>query len=336
MNPTSAFSLGFGALRYRLLGRRMPLNVMLSVTNRCNSRCRYCDIPARRQRELSPDQVRQLIDEMAAAGTKRLGLWGGEPLLRDDIADIVHQAKSHGMYVTLDTNGYLLPQRLPDLPDLDHVIVAYDGPEHAHDANRGKGTWRKAMAGIEAAMPRMTVWTITVLTRHNIGEVAHIVETGERLGFVPTFQILHHNDVLGRGHEDLLPTNDEYRSTFRRLRALKRAGKRVGCSERFLDQMLHWGDFAETTRPQRSACKPCLSGKLYCNVDTDGAVYGCSLLVGLAPAKSFLGVGFRAAFDAIPPAPCQSCVATCFTDYNCLFALDLRSSLEWMRWMWMS
>ena len=336
MNLSNAISLGLGALRGKLLRERIPLNVMLSVTNRCNSRCRYCDIPSRRQPELTAQQMAGLIDEMAAAGTKRLGVWGGEPLLRDDIADIIGRAKGHGMYVTLDTNGYLLPERLPELDELDHVVVAFDGPEHAHDANRGAGTFRRAMAGIEAALPRMKVWTITVLTRHNLGQIDDIVDLGERLGFVPTFQILHHNDVLGRGHDDLLPSNDEYRAAMRHLRAVKRRGRRVGCSERFLDQMLQWPDYSVCTRPQRSAGMRCLAGQLYCNVDTDGAVYGCSLLIGRVPAQNVLDVGFRAAFDAIPPLPCQSCAATCFTDYNCLFSLDPRAALEWIRWMWMS
>ncbi len=334
MNLSNAIGLGIGTLRAKLLRERIPLNVMLSVTNRCNSRCRYCDIPARQQPELTPDQMADLIEQMADAGTKRLGIWGGEPLLRDDIGDIIYRARSRGMYVTLDTNGYLLPQRLRELHALDHAVVALDGPEHAHDANRGRGAFRKAMAGIEAALPHMKVWTITVLTRNNLDCIEWIVDTGKWLGFVPTFQILHHNDVLGRGHDDLLPSGDEYRTAFRKLRALKRAGKRVGCSERFLEQMLAWPDYAQTRRSQPTGGRPCLAGRLYGNVDTDGSVYGCSLLVGLVQAKNVLDVGFKAAFEAIPPLPCQSCVATCFTDYNCLFALDPRSALEWMRWMW--
>ena len=110
----------------------------------------------------------------------------------------------------------------------------------------------------------------------------------------------------------------------------------MGCSERFLDQMLSWPDYRVTSRPERSAGKRCLAGRLYCNVDTDGSVYACSLLVGRAPAKSVLDVGFRRAFDSIGDLPCQSCVATCFTDYNCLFSLDPRTVLEWIRWIWRS
>ena len=336
MDIINVAQIGLAALRCAILKQRIPLNVMVSVTNRCNSRCRYCDIPSRRQRELTPEEMIRLIDEMAGAGTRRLGVWGGEPLLRDDVGAIVHRAKSHGMYVTLDTNGYLLEQRLPELEGLDHVIIAFDGPEHAHDANRGPGTFRKAMRAIEAAAPRLSVWTITVLTKHNIGEIDSIVRTAREYGFMPTFQILHHNEVLGRGHHDLLPTNDAYRAAFRRLKALKRSGAKVGCSERVLDQMLSWADYTVTLRPERTAGQRCMAGRVYCNVDTDGSVYACSLLIGAVQAKNFLDVGFKKAFDAIPTSACQSCAATCFTDYNFLFSLDARSVVEWVRWMWTS
>jgi len=309
---------------------------MLSATNRCNSRCRYCDIPGRQQTELTPQQMLRLVDEMADAGTRRLGIWGGEPLLRDDIGEIVSRARSYGLYVTLDTNGYLLEQRLPELEALDHVIVALDGPEQAHDANRGRGSFRKALRAIEVAKQRMKVWTITVLTKHNIGEIDFIVRAAQQYGFVPTFQILHHNETLGRGHGELVPSDHAYRAAFRKLRHIKRSGVRVGCSERYLSQMLSWQDYRVTTRECRHAGKRCQAGRLYCNIDTDGSLYGCSLLIGKVPTKNSADVGFQDAFMAIPPVPCQSCAAPCFTDYNNLFSLDLQSVLEWTRWMWTS
>jgi len=336
MNILNVVNLGLGALRANVLRQRVPLNVMLSATNRCNSHCRYCDIPVRKQTELTPEQTLQLIDEMAEAGTKRLGIWGGEPLLRGDIAEIIAHARKHRMLVTLDTNGYLLPKRLHELSELNHVIVALDGSEPEHDANRGPGSFRKAMAGIEAALPTMSVWTITVLTRHNIDSIEYMVDTAERMGFMPTFQILHHNDELGRGRNDLLPSNDEYRAAIHKLKSLKRAGRRVGSTERWLEQMLQWTDYRITTRLERTAGQRCMGGQLYCNVDTDGTVHACSLMIGRTTPKNFLDVGFKAAFEAIPPSPCQSCVATCFTDYNFLFALDPRSTVEWARWMVMS
>ena len=50
-------------------------------------------------------EVFRLFDEIAAMGTIRIGLWGGEPLIRDDIGDILEYGKKKGFYITMDTNG---------------------------------------------------------------------------------------------------------------------------------------------------------------------------------------------------------------------------------------
>jgi hypothetical protein len=69
---------------------------------------------------------------------------------------------------------------------------------------------------------------------------------------------------------------------------------------------------------------------MYCNIDVDGRVYPCSLLIGIyPPALSALEVGFQKAFDASRELPCQACVAGCYTEYNYLYGLSARVALEW-------
>src|SRR3989338_9511571 len=118
MRLKNIIKIGIGVLYARLLNRRTPLNVMLSVTNRCPSRCSYCNIPNRNQRELTTTQIFHLIDELRKNGTQRLGLWGGEPLLREDIGQIIDYAKEKGMFVTMDSNGYLVPEKTDKLKNL--------------------------------------------------------------------------------------------------------------------------------------------------------------------------------------------------------------------------
>ena len=70
---------------------------------------------------------------------------------------------------------------------------------------------------------------------------------------------------------------------------------------------------------------------MYCNVDADGSVYACSLLVEKCEAQNAIEVGFKQAFDAIPPIPCQGCSSACFTEYNYIYSLDPMCILEWMK-----
>jgi MoaA/NifB/PqqE/SkfB family radical SAM enzyme len=135
--------MGYGALKTNVLGRKTPLSVMFSVTNRCTSKCLYCDIPLRHQKELTTGEALRLIDEMTEAGVQKLSLWGGEPLLRDDIADLIERAKSGGMVINIDSNGYLIPAKMDEIRHLDFIILSFDGEKEYHDKNRETGAYDK-------------------------------------------------------------------------------------------------------------------------------------------------------------------------------------------------
>lgn len=332
MKTTQMVKLGLGAARICLKGERIPLNVMLSVTNHCNARCSYCDIPARVQNELTDDEIHKLIDEMADAGTRRIGIWGGEPLLRDAIGDFVDHARERGIYTTLDTNGYLFEKRQKALQNLDHILFSLDGEAAYHDKNREDDSFRKTMKAIEQATSAgMNVWTITVLTRHNLGSIDFILSEAERLGYKATFQVLHHNDEMSKTGMTMRPDDDEqYRQAIRQLIDAKTAGRPVGSSFNYLNHILSWEDFSVPKSPTPHRGLNCLAGHAFCNVDTDGTVYPCSLLIGdFKGALNIRDVGFKRAFDATWDVPCKSCAAACFTEYSYLFDLHVRTVAEW-------
>lgn len=323
--------MGWGALAYRLFKKRKPLNVMLSVTNHCPAHCLYCRFPQRRQKELSTNQIFSLIDQMVRAGTQRLGLWGGEPLLRDDIGQIIDYASGKGLYVTLDSNGFLIPEKMKNLKNLGHIVIGLDGNREAHEANRGKGSFSRAMKGIEVASQHLNTWTITVLTKHNLGAIDFILKTAEKYNLMCTFQILHHNEKLGRNLKELSPFPKDLQKAIRKILRLKKEGARIASSTNYLKYLLRWPDYQRPLSRDRNYGLPCLAGKLYCNVDTDGRVYRCSLLIEESPALNSLEVGFRNAFLALENIPCEACAASCFTEYNYLFALNPKVVYQWLK-----
>ena len=76
----------------------------------------------------------------------------------------------------------------------------------------------------------------------------------------------------------------------------------------------------------------CRAGKMYCNIDADGMVYPCSLLIGqYSSAVSALELGFEEAFRRTSELPCQACTASCYTEYNYLYGLRPSVALEWHR-----
>ena len=100
-----ALEYGKALLGSRVLGRRVPLVVSIVVTNRCNYSCAYCDRWDGRGERLDRVQMLGMLDDMAAMGTKRVILTGGEPLIRKDIFDIIRRAKTHKMKVGVNSNG---------------------------------------------------------------------------------------------------------------------------------------------------------------------------------------------------------------------------------------
>ncbi|MDP8225122.1 MAG: radical SAM protein [Candidatus Lernaella stagnicola] len=325
--------MGVGALRHRLFGACAPLNVMLAVTDHCNNRCAYCRIPELARPDPPLEKLQDLIRQMRRAGTWRLGIWGGEPLIRNDIGEIVATAKSLGMYVTIDTNGAFVDRHLDTLQNCDHVVVAYDGRRQAHQNNRCVGSHEAAVHALETLAGRVDLWTITVLTKYNLGEVDHILDLAERVGFACTFQVVHHNSVLGAPISDFLPDTKELRDVLGQIIARKEAGAPVANSVAYLEYLRAWPDFHHPQSPDPVGDLACLAGELYCNVDVDGSVYPCSLLIGLQEAPNAFELGFRRAFDGLQRHNCEACNASCYVEYNHLFALDPAVIWAWTKAM---
>lgn len=321
--------MGRAALAHRAFGHRRPLNVMLAVTDRCTGSCGYCAIPQRRSPEMSLPEIVALLAEASALGCQRLGIWGGEPLCREDLAEIVGHAKDLGMFVTVDTNAHLLPERGGALRRVDHLNIALDGDRRAHDAARGAGTFDRTLRGMVYAAGRFPFWTITVLNRENLDQIDWILDLARRLGFLATFQVLHHNESLGR-NDGFWPDPEDLRRAIRLLIARKREGAPVASSLGYLEHLLAWPDHRTTRLEHLDGYPACLAGSLYCNVDVDGRLYPCSLLVDEGEAPNARD-GFAAAFAAMAPPRCRACTAACFTEYNLLFGLDWRTGWNWVK-----
>jgi Fe-coproporphyrin III synthase len=89
-----------------------PSRVDIMPTAACNRRCNFCWGPDHGVRDgLDTDQWFVLIASLANLGLTELCCTGGEPLLRDDIGTLMLVARALGLYVTLSTNGQLLPEQ---------------------------------------------------------------------------------------------------------------------------------------------------------------------------------------------------------------------------------
>jgi len=128
--------------------------VSVNVTDRCNLACRHCGVVPRATgpRALEHGQIRRLIDEARDLGVREFTLSGGEPLVREDWADLLRYAAARIPVVHLFTNATLIDQdRARLIADLGvDVQISLDGASDAvHDAVRGHGAFGRTLEGIE-------------------------------------------------------------------------------------------------------------------------------------------------------------------------------------------
>lgn len=304
----------------KVLHRYSPLLVGWAVTNRCNSRCAYCDRPAAAADELSASRALDLADAMAHHGVAMVTLSGGEPLLRPDIGILMRHLRSAGVLVGLNTNGALLPDRIDEAIAAHFVTVSIDGPEEVHDRIRGTGSFRAATKGIgKAVAAGLNVRVHATLTRHNVGIpdffLSFASEQRVSLSVSPVDSFpLTSNDVAG-----LLPPVDAYRSFLDRLIIAKRQEK--NCITSSMPTLLYlrkWPDHRPVT---------CSAGRIFCRIEPDGFMHACGAKVGLDEPVDATA-GFGEAFSRLHATPCRSCWSDSEVEMNLLYSLDPRAIRE--------
>lgn len=144
-----------------------PLHdLRISVTDRCNFRCRYC-MPAEvfgpdyaflpSEKILNFDEIERLVKIFVSLGVKKVRITGGEPLLRRDLPDLIERLhRIDGVEdIALTTNGMLLKKYAHSLAQagLARVSVSLDSldEERFYEMNGYRGKVTKVLEGIEKA-----------------------------------------------------------------------------------------------------------------------------------------------------------------------------------------
>ncbi|XP_052894955.1 molybdenum cofactor biosynthesis protein 1 [Anopheles moucheti] len=135
----------------------------ISLTERCNLRCKYC-MPAegvqltQKDQLLTSAEVIRLANLFVTEGVRKIRLTGGEPTVRKDLTEIVGQLKATNPLlesVGITTNGLMLTRQLVGLQraGLDAINVSLDTLRAARyeQITRRKG-WERVMAGIDLAI----------------------------------------------------------------------------------------------------------------------------------------------------------------------------------------
>ena len=199
---------------------RKPV-VVWNCTKQCNLRCRHCYSASTHEAaagELTTDEARTMIDDLAAFGVPVVLFSGGEPLLRADVFDLIARAHLRSVRTVLSTNGTLIG---PDVAGslakagLDYVGVSLDGLRATNDAFRGvEGAFDAALAGIRNCKAAgLKVGLRLTMTRHNLPDIPAIFDLVKReeIPRVCFYHLVYTG--RGRGLQPEGPTHDQIRRT---------------------------------------------------------------------------------------------------------------------------
>lgn len=180
---TAAGAIAIGCTGY-------PYHVVWEVTTRCNLNCIHCyaSSVASTQMELSTAEGKRLLDQIAILDEFRMiVITGGEPLLRNDIFELIEYAGKLGFHIIFSTNGTLLtPEIAKDLAKLGVVnfSISLDGHTGAcHESiRRQPGCFQSAMDGIRAAAQTGVCLQVNFTAmQQNLPEFPGLIDLAEEL-----------------------------------------------------------------------------------------------------------------------------------------------------------
>ncbi|HHO56938.1 MAG TPA: GTP 3',8-cyclase MoaA, partial [Thermoplasmatales archaeon] len=132
-------------------------SIRISVTSRCNLRCFYCHNEGQEytKREMTAEEIERILEIAKGLEITQVKFTGGEPLLRDDIIEIVKAGSKHMRDVSMTTNGTLLAYRVRELKKagLNRVNISMDSADRKrYEEITGMDMVDKVMNGIEEAV----------------------------------------------------------------------------------------------------------------------------------------------------------------------------------------
>jgi mycofactocin radical SAM maturase len=257
-------------------GLDAPICLTWELTYACNLECIHCLSSSGRRdpHELTTDQAKRVLDELANLQVFYINIGGGEPMIRRDFFEILEYSVSRGIGVKFSTNGaFIDADNARRLATMDYVDIqlSLDGADAAtNDAVRGAGSYdtvRRAMdhlrdAGFEGF--KISV----VVTRHNIDQLDAFKALADAYGAQLRITRLRPS---GRGADtwaQLHPTNEQQRVVYKWLLA---HGENVLTGDSFF----HLNALGESL-PGLNLCG---AGRVVCLIDPVGDVYACPFVI---------------------------------------------------------
>jgi AdoMet-dependent heme synthase len=254
-------------VRDRAVANRVPLAVHFDLTYRCTERCIHCYLDHDDHGEMTTVEVKDVLDQLAAAGTMFLTFSGGELLLRKDFFELLAYARQLQFDVKIKTNAILIGEsdavRIRDLGVRQVQISVYSHRPEVHDGiTKVRGSLDRTVSAIRFLTAcGLKVMVANVLMRQNASDYNGVRALARELGAEYTLD------------PTITPKMDGDTSTL----ALRLPAAQV--LTLFKDRSLVGDDFcappALDDDPEALDAAPCSAGHIACYITPYGDVYPC-------------------------------------------------------------
>ena len=316
-----------GALNSMLKSRfftHRPFFLAHAMTFGCNSRCKTCTYwknISRMKEDMKTEEVFQMLDEAYDAGMRGYYMFGGEPLIRQDIAEITDYAKNKGFITVMNTNGSLLQQKAAQLKNLDFAFVSLDYYNDYDDVIRGRpNTFGEVIRGIYELkkIGRTKVALVTTISTLNWNSMRRMAELASDLGVGISFNSVEQSMDFGQTTTETTPNFDvgldseKLKEFYRTLLELKREGFPLLETEDVLEDFVN-------SKPWK-----CEFSKMFLYVTPNKQVYNCDYTYAYDLRKGsfeqyFKSEGFWSYVKS--SESCNKCVRTCVRGYSYTYGL---------------
>ena len=259
-------------LKIDTLRLRSPICITWQITSRCNLRCIHCLAGEESKlNELSVDQAKDFINDLAGMNVFYINVGGGEPLLHPNFFEIMDYAHEKGVYAQFSTNGTLIESKIAAEISKSNlrVQVSLDGwAATVNDSIRGAGTYKKAIEAIRVLCEKKVITAVNcVVTKQTIAGLDQMLALANLYGAKLRLSRLRPSGRAKDLWQELAPSREQYIQLYQWLRN----HPEVNTGDSFF--------FLSPLGPPLPGLSYCGAGKLTCSVSPQGDVYPCPFTV---------------------------------------------------------
>lgn len=206
--------------------RKRPFVLSHAINSRCNMKCSFCEYWKTEGKEMETEDIFRMLEEARSFGIMVYNAWTVEPLLREDLPQILAYAKKLGMITSLITNGLLLEKRADELENLDYLSVSVDGISSYREI-RGVSIDR-IMPGILKArtVVKNPLLMNCVISGKNLDDIEELILMAKELDVKISFEPMYEFKGIGKDTWENMGIRDaeKYQKTVDLITRMKKEG----------------------------------------------------------------------------------------------------------------